>query len=80
MGFDKFGKLTTGRISIVSSRLRSAYILHGICSFIRVLDAMMIRVDGNTIKQVDSFVYLGGTVCKYRGSRKEVTNRSGRSV
>ena len=29
-------------------------------------------VDGKTIKQENSFVYLGGTVCEYGGSSKEL--------
>ena len=32
-------------------------------------------VDGKTNKQVDSFVYLGGTVCEEGRSRKEVQRR-----
>ena len=29
-------------------------------------------VDGKTIKQVNSFVYMGGTVCEDGGSSKEI--------
>ena len=32
-------------------------------------------VDGKTIKQVNSFVYLGGTVCEDGGSSKEIQRR-----
>ena len=32
-------------------------------------------VDGNTIKLVNSFVYLGGTVCEDGGSSKETQRR-----
>ena len=32
-------------------------------------------VDGKTIKQVKSFVYLGGTVCEDGGSSKEIQRR-----
>ena len=32
-------------------------------------------VDGKTIKQVNSFVYLGGTVCQDGGSSKEIQRR-----
>ena len=31
--------------------------------------------DGMTIKQVNSFVYLGGTVCENGGSSKEIQRR-----
>ena len=32
-------------------------------------------VDGKTIKQVNSYVYLGGTVCEDGGSSKEIQRR-----
>ena len=32
-------------------------------------------VDGKTVKQVNSFVYLGGTVCEDGGSSKEIERR-----
>ena len=32
-------------------------------------------VDRKTIKQVNSFVYLGGTVCEEEGSSKEIQRR-----
>ena len=32
-------------------------------------------IDGKTIKQVNSFVYLGGTVCEDGGSSKEIQRR-----
>ena len=45
---------------------------------------LYVVVDGKTIKQVTSFVYLGGTVCedegssrKYRGECKQVQQRGG---
>ena len=34
-----------------------------------------IVVDGKTIKQVNNFVYLGGTVCEDGGSSKEIQRR-----
>ena len=34
-----------------------------------------IVVDGKTIKQVNSFVHLGGTVCEDGGSSKEILRR-----
>ena len=36
---------------------------------------MHVVVDGKTIKQVKSFVYLGGTVCEDGGSSKEMPRR-----
>ena len=34
-----------------------------------------IVVDGKTIKQVNSFVYLGGTVCEDGGNSKETQRK-----
>ena len=36
---------------------------------------LCVVVDGKTIKQVNSFVYLGGTVCEDGGSSKETQRR-----
>ena len=37
--------------------------------------SLHVVVGGKTIKQVNSFVYLGGTVCEDGGSSKEIQRR-----
>ena len=40
-----------------------------------MVDLLHVVVYGKTIKQVNSFVYLGGTVCQNGGSNKDIQRR-----